>query len=334
MSKLPWFGEGKFPLYLAPMAGFTDSVFRAMCKQQGADVMVTEFVLADRLLTEEERVWKTVDFSPEQKPMGVQIFGADPEMMAEAGLRLQERLQPDFLDINFGCPSPKIVCQAAGSSLLRDLPRMGEIVGKVVSRMGDFPVTAKMRIGWNDQTIVACEAAHILESEGVQAIAVHGRTKEQGYRGKADWEVIAEVAERVSIPVIGNGDVSNAEDVLRVRKETRCAGLMIGRAALGAPWVFKEIKTALATGVTPAPPEPRERMQIVWDYAQQLQEKLAPATHVGRIGWMRARLLSLTRDMRGGRRLRLELTNLDTMEDLRRLCESYIHGEAESPQIS
>lgn len=324
---LPWFGEGKFPLYLAPMAGFTDSVFRAMCKRQGADVMVTEFVLADRLLTEEERVWKTVDFSPEQKPMGVQIFGADPETMAEAGRRVRERLQPDFLDINFGCPSPRITGQAAGSSLLCDLPRMGSIVGKVVSRLGNFPVTAKMRIGWDDNSIVACEAAHILESEGVQAIAVHGRTKEQGYRGRADWEVIADVAERVNVPVIGNGDVGSAEDVLRVRKETRCAGLMIGRAALGAPWIFKEIKTALATGVKPPSPEPEERMRIVWEYARQLQDKLAPATHAGRIGWMRARLLSLTKDMRGGRRLRLELTNLDTMEELQQLCESYIQGE-------
>lgn len=328
---LPWFGEGKFPLYLAPMAGFTDSVFRAMCKRQGADVMVTEFVLADRLLTDEERVWKTVDFSPEQKPMGVQIFGADPDTMAEAGLRVLERLQPDFLDINFGCPSPKITCQAAGSSLLRDLPRMGSIVGKVVSRMGDFPVTAKMRIGWDDQSVVALEAAHILESEGVRAIAVHGRTKEQGYRGRADWDVIAEVAASVEVPVVGNGDISCAEDVLRVRRETRCAGLMIGRAALGSPWIFKEIKTALATGTTPEPPSPAERMRIVWEYAQQLHEKFAPQNQGNKIGWMRARLLSLTKDMRGGRRMRLELTNLDTMDQLKELCESFTEDSEDSP---
>src|SRR5690606_18646670 len=124
---LPWF-EGQFPLYLAPMAGFTDSIYRSLCKNQGADVLVSEFVMADRLLTEEERVWETVDFSPEQRPMGVQIFGADPDVMAEAGLRVMERLQPDFLDINFGCPSERITCQEAGSSLLRDLPRLAQIV--------------------------------------------------------------------------------------------------------------------------------------------------------------------------------------------------------------
>jgi tRNA-dihydrouridine synthase B len=318
---LPWFKE-QFPLYLAPMAGFTDSVYRSLCKKQGADVLVSEFVLADRLLTGEERVWSTVDFSPEQRPMGVQIFGSDPEVMADAGLRVMERLRPDFLDINFGCPSERITCQDAGSSLLRDLPKLGRIVGRVVRRLEGYPVTAKMRIGWDDQSIVAEEAARIMEAEGIQALAVHGRTKEQGYRGRADWQVIARVAESVKIPVIGNGDIAVAEDVLRVRKETRCAGIMIGRAALGRPWIFKEIKTALETGEKPPPPSYEERIAVVYDYACELQRRLAPK-QTQEIGWMRSRLVSLTKDMRGGRRLRQALTEAVTLADLQRMCQEY-----------
>ncbi len=318
---LPWF-KGQFPLYLAPMAGFTDSVYRGLCKQQGADVLVSEFVLADRLLTGEERVWSTVDFSPEQRPMGVQIFGSDPEVMAEAGLRVMERLQPDFLDINFGCPSERITCQDAGSSLLRDLPRLEKIVKSVVRRLDGYSVTAKMRIGWDEESIIAEEAARIMESEGIQAIAVHGRTKEQGYRGRADWQVIARVAECVKIPVIGNGDIATAEDVLRVRRETRCAGLMIGRAALGRPWIFKEIKFALATGEKPPPPSYEERVAVIYDYACELQRRLAPG-QTKEIGWMRSRLISLTKDMRGGRRLRQALTEAVTLGDLKGLCQEY-----------
>lgn len=305
------------------MAGFTDKVFRGLCKERGADVMVTEFVMADGLLRERERVWRTIDFVETQRPMGVQIFGSSPEMMARAAEAVMERLQPDFIDLNFGCPADKVTCQDAGSSLLKDLPRLESIAAAVVRAVAPHPVTAKMRIGWDAQTIVAPEAARRLEGSGIEAIAVHGRTKVQGYSGEADWEVIAEVASAVRIPVIGNGNVTCAEDVARLRQVSGCAGLMIGRAALGYPWIFREIKTTLATGQKPPPPSTEERWDLLLTYARRLQEELAPENRRSDLGWMRAKLLSLTKEMPGGRKLRGDLSRVKSLDDLLALRAHY-----------
>lgn len=321
---LPWFQDGKFPLYLAPMARFTDIVFRQLCKEQGADVMVTEFVQADALTREDPRLWETVDFTEAQRPMGVQLFGSNPKSMAAAAQLLSERLQPDFIDINFGCPADRVVCMDAGSSMLRNPAKIGQVVAAVVQAVPDLPVTAKIRIGWDDATIVAREVGHIVESEGAQALAIHGRTKVQGYSGDANWPVIAEVAEELSIPVIGNGNITSAADVIRIREQTRCAGLMIGRAALGYPWIFRDIKHYLAHGVVPEPPSIAERWDTIIDYTRQIMARPFREQRHSDLRWMRPKIIALTKEMTGSRRIRGALGTVHQLEDLERIAAEHI----------
>lgn len=323
---LPWFAEGRFPLYLAPMAGFTDVVFRRLCKAQGADVMVTEFVMANRFLQErgQDEAWETVDFTPEQRPMGVQIFGSDPANMGEAARVIVDRLRPDFVDINYGCPAPRVVDNCAGSSLLRDLPRLGAVAGAVVKAVSpETPVTAKIRIGWDAQSIVAPEAARILEAEGIQALAVHGRTKEQGYTGAADWGVIEATAAAVAIPVIGNGSIQGPDDV-RQRARGGIRGLMIGRAALGYPWIFREIKHCLEHGEAPPPPTLEERWQVILDYGRELANRPVRQARWDTLNWMRPRLKAFTKLIPGARQLRTRLDHVSTYEELEALAEEHL----------
>lgn len=333
---LPWFENGRFPLYLAPMAGFTDVVFRQLCKEHGADVMVTEFVMARKFLDSrgEDTAWETVDFSDQQRPMGVQIFGSDPSEMAEAAARIVDRLCPDFIDINFGCPAPKVVDNCAGSSLLNDLPQMGRIVQAVHDRVGrQTPVTAKIRIGWNETRIVAVDACQVLEQSGARAIAIHGRTKEQGYRGDADWDTIERAAMAVQVPVIGNGAVegiSLGEHLLRVKQQGVIRGLMIGRAALGYPWIFNEIKTFMESGAMPAPPELDQRWLTLTRYCKALMERPANSDRWNRLNWMRSRLKSFTKVMPGCRSLRQELDKVVTYEDLLALASRHQQEHADS----
>src|SRR5438094_7738855 len=225
---LPWF-QNQFPLYLAPMAGVTDTIFRRLCKEQGADVVVTEFVTAEGIFRRNHRTMDYLEFAESERPFGVQLFGGEPEHLGEAARMVIDWKQPDFIDLNFGCPVNKVVCKNGGSSLLRDCPLLEKVAVAVVKAAAPTPVTAKIRIGWNSDSINATTTARILENAGVQAIAVHGRTKEQGYGGAADWDVIAQVAEAVSIPVIGNGDITCATDVKLRRDSCGVRGVMIGR---------------------------------------------------------------------------------------------------------
>ncbi len=334
-AALSWFRGGAFPLYLAPMAGYTDLVFRSLCKAEGADVMVTEFVLADHLLRDEARIWETVDFTEAQRPMGVQIFGAEPHVMAEAARRVEARLSPDFIDINYGCPSPRICRQHAGASLLQDLPRLGRIAAAVVRAVPATPVTAKIRIGWDERSIVAVEAARCLEEVGIRVLTVHGRTKVQGYSGDADWSVIAEVAERVGIPVVGNGNVRSSADVLRLRRDTGVRGLMIGRAALGYPWVFRELSEQLSAGSHAGAPGLQERWETMIAYAEALLERPHIGPQGNRLHWMRPRLKFFTKRLPGGRRLREAIESVETVSQLRDLaarhCSEYGDGPVLAP---
>lgn len=286
--------------------------------------MVTEFVQADALTREDPKLWETVDFTKEQRPMGVQIFGSKPESMAAAARLLADRLRPDFIDINFGCPADRVICMDAGSSMLRNPAKIGKVVAAVVKAVPDTPVTAKIRTGWDDGTIVAREVGHIVEGEGAQALAIHGRTKVQGYSGEANWPLIAEVAEELTIPVIGNGNIRSAHDVIRIREQTRCAGLMIGRAALGYPWIFRDIKHYLAHGEVPAPPSVSERWETILDYTRKLMERPFRQQKHTDLRWMRPKLIALTKSMNSSRKIRGALGNVIQFEDLERVAAQHI----------
>ncbi len=314
-SPLPWFGAGRFPLYLAPMAGFTDSPFRRLCKEQGADVLVTEFANAEGLVRGTEAVWQDLYFTPAERPLGVQLFGGDPALMAEAARQVVARLRPDFVDLNFGCPADKVTCRNAGSSLLRDLPLLEKIAAAVV-RAVDVPVTAKIRLGWDERSIVAPEAARCLAGAGICALAVHGRTKEQGYRGGADWAVIAAVAEAVAIPVIGNGSVDAPEMAARQRRDTALAGLMVGRAALGYPWIFREIKAGLAGAPRPPAPTLAERWAAMLRYADDRLAQLGRDPATTNLGGMRAIFKSMVKDFPEAAVLRATLERVRTRAEL------------------
>lgn len=318
---LPWFQNGRFPLYLAPMAGFTDKAFRALCKRHGADVMVTEFVMANAVLQagDDTPLWQIVDFTEAQRPMGVQLFGPDADLLAQAARKIADRLRPDFIDINYGCPSPRIVGQCAGSSLLRDLPQMARIAQAVVRAVPELPVTAKIRIGWDAGQVVALDAGRALVDAGVQALAIHGRTKVQGYTGDADWDVIAAVAAALPIPVIGNGAVAGGYDAPAL-KARGVAGLMIGRPALGYPWIFDELKARLR-GETLPPPTDADRWTCLLEYARELSSQRTGSRRWDDLRWMRPRLKAFTSNIPGSRKLRLAMDQVTTLEELERLVE-------------
>ena len=323
--RLPWFGPGKFPLYLAPMARHTDVAFRQLCKEQGADVMVTEFVQSEALVRDNVKAWEMVDFTEGQRPMGVQIFGATPASMAKAARLVCDRMKPDFLDLNFGCPAHKVIEQNAGSGLLRCTPLLYDLVKSVKDAIPDVPLTAKMRLGWDHATIVAVEVAGRLQELGVEALAVHGRTKEQGYSGEAHWGWIGQVAAAVDIPVIGNGDVKDGASALLRRRETGVSGLMIGRAALGNPWIFAQIKAAME-GRAGSAGEIGVRQR--WDCMLRLAE-LTIEVHASRLGtrdvrWMLDRMHPLTHGLPGSRKLRDRLRYCLTLDDLRRLRDEHL----------
>ncbi len=311
------------------MAGVTDTTFRQLCKEYGADVMVSEFVSAEGIFRKNERTMEYLDFSESERPLGIQLFGGDADHLAEAAKIVLDWKRPDFLDINFGCPVSKVVSKNGGSSLLRDCPLLAKIASAIVNAVAPFPVTAKMRIGWSADTINATTTARILEDCGIQAIAVHGRTKEQGYSGAADWDVIAQVAECVRVPVIGNGDLITAQDVEFRRKTTRIAGAMIGRTAMQHPWVFREIKHYLATGTHLARPSLDEqwthiRRHCAMDVARQGSEQHAMQS-------MRTQLMAYSRGMPDAKRLREKFAHVASLAQFDGIAAENIAAHPPAP---
>ncbi len=322
---LPWFQNGQFPLYLAPMAGVTDVVFRSICKQLGADVMVTEFVSAEGIIRQDDRTRKYTEFTDEQRPCGVQIFGGDGERMGEAARKIIDWKQPDFIDINFGCPVNKVVAKNGGSSLLKDCQSLASVASGVAKAVGDqVPVTAKIRVGWDEKSINAPEVCRILQEEGMQAIAIHGRTRAQGYRGQANWDIIDECANTVSVPVIGNGDILSGEDVKLRRESTAVSGVMIGRAAMQNPWVFREAKHYLTTGEQSAPVPIEERWDMIVNHCRLAMNSSRYGNERQTIMAMRSRLMTYCKGFPGAKPLRQRLCFVSSLAEVEDVASEYL----------
>ncbi|MEC5128264.1 tRNA dihydrouridine synthase DusB [Verrucomicrobiales bacterium BCK34] len=322
---LPWFTNGQFPLYLAPMAGVTDLVFRRICKELGADVMVTEFVSAEGIIQADDRTRVYTEFDDEQRPVGVQLFGADGERMAEAARKIIDWKQPDFIDINFGCPVKKVVSRNGGSSLLKDCPVLADVASKIAKGVSNqVPVTAKIRTGWDQEMVNAPEVCKILEDCGMQAIAIHGRTRAQGYTGEADWEIIDECARTVSVPVVGNGDIATGEDVERRRNSTGVSGVMIGRAAMQYPWVFRDAKHYLETGEHPEPLSIEERWTLIHRHAKMLLEWGKFPTERHAMQSLRSRLMAYSKGLPQGKSLRNQFATVSSIDELDDIAEDYL----------
>src|SRR6266851_2158761 len=318
---LPWF-QNRFPLYLAPMAGVSDKIFRQLCKEYGADVLTTEFVSAEGIFRRNERTREYLDFDEIERPIGVQLYSANAKHMAEAALQVVDWVQPDFVDLNFGCPVNKVVCKNGGSALLKDCPTLSNVASEVVRTISPMPVTAKIRIGWDADSVNAVHVARILADAGIAALTVHGRTRAQGYSGSADWNVIGEVAVAVPIPVIGNGDLSSAADIARRRSETGIAGAMIGRAAMSAPWIFRETKGYLTAGEIFDPPTLDERWKLILRHCELIAAEWGAEEPA--IRSMRARLMAYSKSMPDAKRLREKFSHVSTVADVKRIAEENI----------
>lgn len=322
---LPWFSNDQFPLYLAPMAGVTDVVFRSICKELGADVMVTEFVAAEGIIRQDDRTRKYTEFTDEQRPCGVQLFGADGERMGEAARKIIDWKQPDFIDINFGCPVNKVVSKNGGSSLLKDCKTLAKVASGVTKAVGHLvPVTAKIRIGWDEKSINAPDVCRILQEEGMQAIAIHGRTRSQSYRGEANWKVIDECASHVSVPVVGNGDIQSGEDVKNRRENTAVSGVMIGRAAMQNPWIFREAKHYLRTGEHPEPVPVTERWEMIVRHCGMAMKSNRYGNERQTIMAMRSRLMTYCKGFPGAKPLRQRLCTVSSLAEVQDLAGEYL----------
>lgn len=253
---------GEFPLLLAPMEDVSDPPFRAVCKANGADLMYTEFISAEGLIRDATKSVEKLDIYDYERPIGIQIFGDKIDSMREAAA-IAEEANPELVDINYGCPVKKVACKGAGAGILLDLPKMQSMTAEIVKRV-DKPVTVKTRLGWDDSTIKIIEVAKRLQDVGIQALTIHGRTRQQMYKGEADWSYISEVKNHqdIHIPIFGNGDIDSPEKALEYKDKFGVDGIMIGRAAIGYPWIFNEIKEYFKTGLKLPPPELKERVEV------------------------------------------------------------------------
>jgi nifR3 family TIM-barrel protein len=309
-----------FPLLLAPMEDVSDPPFRAVCKKHGADLMYTEFISSEGLIRDAMKSRQKLDIFEEERPVGIQIFGGDEEAMAiSAGI--VDAVNPDLLDINFGCPVKKVVCKGAGAAVLKDIDLMVRLT-KAVIKSCNVPVTVKTRLGWDFDSINIIEVAERLQDIGVQALSIHGRTRSQLYKGEADWSWIAKVKDhpRIKIPIFGNGDVDSPQKALEYKNKYGVDGIMIGRAAIGYPWFFREVKHYFATGETLPPPTIEERIDVI---RQHLRASVAwKGPRIG-IFEMRRHYANYLKGIINIKPLRSKLVVLNTMEEIEETLEEF-----------
>ncbi|MEN0004527.1 MAG: tRNA dihydrouridine synthase DusB [Bacteroidota bacterium] len=268
MVKIDQVELGEFPLLLAPMEDVSDPPFRALCKAQGCDMMYTEFISVEGLIRDAHKSVQKLDIYEQERPIGIQIFGAEMDSMMRAA-EIVEEAQPEVLDINYGCPVKKVVCKMAGAGILQDIDRMVKLTKAVVDATS-LPVTVKTRLGWDDKTKYIEEVAERLQDVGIKALSIHGRTRKQMYKGEADWTLIGKIKEnpRIHIPIFGNGDINSPEKAKLYRERYGVDGIMIGRASIGYPWIFREIKHYFATGELLPPPDIHERVAAARQHLQ------------------------------------------------------------------
>jgi tRNA-dihydrouridine synthase B len=323
--QLPYASAHPVPLLLAPMAGVSEAPFRQICRAMGADILLSEFLSSEALRRRIRNTLQDAEFEEIERPIGIQIYGANAEAMAEAARLITEHYRPEFIDINFGCPVKKVVQRNGGSGCLRDMDLVERIIRAVVAAT-HLPVTVKTRSGWNEEFRDPIGIALRMQDAGARAFTLHARTRTQMFSGRANWDEIARVVEALEIPVIGNGDVHSADDIVRMREHTGCAGIMVGRGAFGNPWLFRDGRARLAGREAPPPPTPAERFRVALEHAR-LAIRLQGDTRKTVIEF-RKHLGWYTKGLHGASDLRQRLFQIESIAEAEAIFLEYLEPVA------
>src|SRR5215831_11781408 len=323
MKRFPFPLGAEVPLYLAPMAGVSESPFRRLCRRFGADVVVTEFLSAEGIRRENEATISKLAFGDDERPIGVQIFGAEPDAMGEAAAYVAGVFAPEFIDINFGCPVKKVVKRNGGSGCLKDLALVQGVI-RAVRASTHLPVTVKIRSGWSEEMRNPVEIALRCQDAGATVLALHPRTRAQMYTGDARWEEIAAVVDALDIPVLGNGDIRTAEDAVRMHRETKCAGVMIARGSFGQPWIFDQARALLEGRDMPPAPPVRERFAIAIEHAR-MAEAYEPDPRGAAIEF-RKHLGWYVKGLPGSSELRKKLHAVSSLGEVEGIFDEYLRN--------
>jgi nifR3 family TIM-barrel protein len=321
--QLPYPSAHPFALLLAPMAGVSEPPFRQICRELGADVVLSEFLSSEAIRRRIRTTLEGAEFEPCERPIGIQIYGSDPDAMAEAAELITRHYEPEFIDINFGCPVKKVVQRNGGSGCLKDLGLVDRIIRAVIGAT-HLPVTVKTRSGWNEESRTPVDIALRMQDSGARAFTLHARTRTQMFSGHANWDEIAQVVEALDIPVIGNGDIETAEDVVKMRDHTRCAGVMIGRGAFGNPWIFRDAQALLASDPRPILPDAGERFSVALRHAElacrlQGDSRKTVIEFRKHLGWY-------TKGLHGASELRQRLFQVESMAEAGEIFRDYLDG--------
>jgi tRNA-dihydrouridine synthase B len=323
---LPFASAPGVPLILAPMAGISEPPFRQICRRYGADILMTEFLSAEAIRRGIRKTLEGCEFEPVERPIGIQIYGADPDAMARAAAIVTEAYEPEFIDINFGCPVKKVVQRNGGSGCLRDLGLVNRII-RAVAGATHLPVTVKTRSGWSDDSRDPVGIALRMQDAGARAFTLHPRTRTQMFTGRADWDEIARVVEALEIPVVGNGDVTDGTDIFRMQRHTGCAAIMVGRGAFGNPWIFRDGRALLAGRLLPTAPSPEERFGVALEHAQlalrlQGDSRKTVVEFRKHLGWY-------TKGLPGASQLRQQLFQVESMAEAEAIFREYLEPVAQ-----